>query len=110
MVYNEQLAEKTRALISRRKGFSEKKMFGGVAYLINGNMSCGVLKDDLVVRVGPEEYDKVLALPSARPMDFTHRSIRGFVYVDPRGWSRSGALKKWVAIGVDYASSLPMKK
>lgn len=110
MVYNEQLAAKTRALISRRRGFSEKKMFGGMAYLINGNMCCGVLKDDLVVRVDPKEYETTLAMPNARPMDFTGRTIRGFVYVDSKGWSKGEALKKWVEMGVKYASSLPKKK
>jgi TfoX/Sxy family transcriptional regulator of competence genes len=110
MVYNEQLASKTRAILSRRKGFGEKKMFGGIAYLINGNMCCGVLKDDLVVRVGPEKYEEVIAMPGARPMDFTGRQIKGFVYVDSKGWSKSAALKKWVEMGVNYASLLPKKK
>jgi len=110
VVYNEQLAGKARALISRRKGFSEKKMFGGMAYLINGNMCCGVLKDDLIVRVDPKEYDRVLAMANARPMDFTGRTMRGFVYVDSKGWSKTDALKKWVDMGVHYASSLPKKK
>lgn len=109
MVYNEQLAAKARALISSRKGFSEKRMFGGMAYLINGNVCCGVLKDDLVVRVGPDEYGAALAMPHARQMDFTGRKIRGFVYVDPRGWSKTESLGKWVRIGIKYASSLPKK-
>lgn len=110
MVYNEQLASKTRALLAKRKGFGERKMFGGTAYLLNGNMCCGVLKDDLIVRVGPEKYEEALAMPGARPMDFTGRSIKGFVYVDSKGWSRAANLKKWVEMGVNYASLLPKKK
>ena len=110
MVHNEQLANKTRALLSWRKGFSEKKMFGGMSYLINGNMCCGVLKDDLVVRLGPEQYEKGVAMPHARPMDFTGMSIKRFVYVDSNGWSNSATLKKWVQLGLDYASALPKKK
>jgi TfoX/Sxy family transcriptional regulator of competence genes len=109
MVYNERLAEKTRSLLSRRKGFSEKKMFGGMSYLLNGNMCCGVLKDDLVVRVGPEKFEEALQMPHARPMDFTGRSIKGFVYVDAKGWSRDSSLKKWVELGVKHALSLPKK-
>ena len=111
MVYNEQLAGKIRTLLqARRKGFSEKKMFGGMEFMLNGSMCCGALKDDLVVRVGPERYEEALALPHARPMDFTGRKMKGFVYVDPKGWSDDAALKKWVDMGVAYASSLPKKK
>jgi hypothetical protein len=109
MVYNEQLAERTRSLLSRRKGFSEKRMFGGMAFLLNGNMCCGVLKDDLVVRVGPERFEAALKTPHARPMDFTGRSIKGFVFVDAKGWSRDVSLKKWVEMGVVHALSLPKK-
>jgi hypothetical protein len=108
MVYNERLAGKIRAL-ARRKGLSEKKMFGGVAFLLNGNMCFGTVKDDLVVRVGPVRYADALARPHARPMDFTGHPTRGFVFVDSKGWSSDAALKKWLDIGIEYASSLPKK-
>lgn len=85
-------------------------MFGGLSYLLNGNMCCGVIKDDLVIRVGLEQYKKALAMPHARPMDFTGMSIKGIVYVDPNVWSKGTYLKKWVQIGIDYTSSLPKKK
>lgn len=108
MVYNELLAGRIRAL-ARRKGLSEKKMFGGVAFLLNGNMCIGAVKDDLVVRVGPERFADALARPHARQMDFTGRPTRGFVFVDSKGWSSDAALKKWLDMGIDYASSLPKK-
>ncbi len=109
MVYNELLAEKIRAVVVRRKDLSEKKMFGGVAFMLNGNMFCGVVKDDLLVRVGAERNDEALALPHARPMDFTGKPMKGFIYVDPKGWSKDTALKKWIDMGINYVSSLPKK-
>jgi TfoX/Sxy family transcriptional regulator of competence genes len=110
MVYNEQLAGKIHTILARRRGFSEKKMFGGMAFMLDGSMCCGALKDDLVVRVGSERYEEALALPHARPMDFTGRKMKGFVYINSKGWSDDAALKKWVDMGVSYASSLPKKK
>jgi TfoX/Sxy family transcriptional regulator of competence genes len=106
LVYNEQLASKIRALVARRKGWTEKKMFGGVAFIYNGKMCCGVIKDDLLVRVGPEQNDKALALPNSRPMDFTGKPMKGFIYVDSKGWSKEASLKKWVDMGIDYVSLL----
>jgi TfoX/Sxy family transcriptional regulator of competence genes len=108
MVSNEQLANKIRAL-TKRKGLSEKKMFGGIAFLLNGNMCFGTLKDDLIVRVGRERYEDALARPHARPMDFTGRPTTGFVFVDSKGWSNDATLKKWLDMGIGYASSLPKK-
>lgn len=108
MVSNEQLASRIRAL-TKRKGLSEKNMFGGVAFMLNGNMCFGTIKDDLVVRVGPEQYREALAMPHARPMDFTGRPIKGFVFVDPKGWSKDATLQKWLDMGIGYASSLPKK-
>lgn len=85
-------------------------MFGGMAFLFNGNMCFGVVKDDLMVRVGPELYEEALALPNVRPMDFTHRPMKGFVFVDSKGWSRHATLSKWLEMGLEYAASLPRKK
>ena len=106
MVYNEQLASKVRALVAGRKGWTEKKMFGGVAFMFNGKMCCGVIKDDLLVRVGPVQNDKALALPNSRPMDFTGKPMKGFIYVDSKGWSKESSLKKWLNMGIDYVSLL----
>lgn len=109
MVYNEQLASKIRTLEAGHKGWTEKKMFGGVAFMLNGKMCCGVIKDDLLVRVGPERNDEALTLPNSRPMDFTGKPMKGFVYVDSEGWPKEGVLKKWVDMGIDYVSLLVNK-
>ncbi len=71
-------------------------MFGGVILMLNGNMCFGTFKDDFVVRVGPKRYEDALALPHARPIDFTGRTIKGFVHVDSKGWSKDATLKKWL--------------
>jgi len=84
-------------------------MFGGLSFLLRGNMCCGVVRDDLVVRVGPEEHDKALAEAHARPMDFTGRPLKGLVYVGPGGYGSDEALADWVARGVRFATSLPAK-
>ncbi len=110
MVYNEQLADRIRALVARRRGLSEKKMFGGLAFLLYGNMFCGVIKDDLMVRVGAQRHDKAAAMAHARPMDFTGRPMKGFIYVDSNGWAKDATLKKWIKMGLDHASSLPRKR
>lgn len=110
MAYNEVLAERIRSLLARRRGMDERKMFGGVAFLLNGNMCCGVLKNDLIVRVGPDRYEDAITLPHARPMDFTGRPIKGFVYVGPMGCRTGAALAKWIRMGIELASSLPKKR
>jgi hypothetical protein len=109
MVSNEKLTGNIRKLVAKRRGFTEKKMSGGIAFLLNGNMCFGSLKDDLIVRVGPERYKEALSMPHTRPMDFTGRPTTGFVFVDPKGWSNDEALKKWLDMGIGYASSLPEK-
>jgi len=109
LVYNEQLADKIRAVVARRKGLTEKKMFGGVAFMLYGNMFCGVVKDELLVRVGAEHNDEALTLPHVRPMDFTGKPMKGFIYVSSQAWSKDAALKKWIGMGIDYVSSLPKK-
>lgn len=109
MAYDEKLAERVRGVLGRRRGISEKKMFGGLAFLVKGHMACGVLGDDLIVRVGPDEYETALQRAGARPMDFTGRSMKGMVYVGPRGYRRAPSLRAWVERGVSYARSLPPK-
>ena len=108
MVYNELLPSRIRTM-AKRKGLSEKKMFGGVAFLLNGKMCFGVIKDDLLVRLGPERHEDAIRLPHARPMDFTGRPMKGFVYVDSKGWSKYATLKKWLDMGADCTSSLRRK-
>ena len=109
MAYDEQLAGRVRDVLARRKDVSEKKMFGGLSFMLGGNMCCGVDEGNLMVRVGPEQYETALAQPHARPMDFTGRPLKGMVYVDPEGYRTDAALAAWVKRGVDFAASLPAK-
>lgn len=109
MVYDERLADRIRKMLARQKGLTEKKMFGGIAFMLNGNMCCGVVKNNLVLRIGPKNYEKALAEPHMRPMDFTGRPLRGFVFVDPSGYQTDEDLAKWVKRAVDFVSSLPAK-
>jgi len=109
MAYNEELADRVRVVLAVRKDVTERKMFGGLSFMLGGNMCCGVIKDDLVVRVGPDRYEDTLAEPHARPMDFTGRPLRGMVYVGPEGCRTDRAVAKWVRRAVEFAASLPKK-
>jgi TfoX/Sxy family transcriptional regulator of competence genes len=109
MAYDEKLAARVRRALARRKGLTEKKMFGGISFMVGGNMCCGVVNDDLVLRVSPEDYEKALAEPHARPMDFTGRPLRGFVYIGPDGYRADKALSKWLKRAVGFTASLPRK-
>lgn len=110
MAYNERLAERVRAALADVAGISERKMFGGLAFLVDGKMSLGVVGDELVVRSGRERYDEALKKPSARPMDFTGRAMTGMVYVAPAGVSRGPALQRWVEMGVEAARAATPNK
>lgn len=109
MAYDEALAERIRVVLARRRGVTERKMFGGIAFLIGGNMCCGVVKGDLMVRVGPEAYEKLLAESGARPMDFTGRPMKGMLYVGAKAIGDKRSLAKWVERGAKFAESLPKK-
>lgn len=109
MEYDKQLAMRIRRTLSQRKGITEKEMFGGLAFLLHGKMCCRVVKNDLVARVGPDYYKQALTKPSVRPMDFTGRPLKGWVYVNPEGQKTDNALKKWIELGVVYAASLRTK-
>ena len=109
MAFDEGLAERIRTELANRNDITEKAMFGGLSFLLNGNMSVGVIKDDLVVRVDPEQNDDLLKLPHARPMDFTGRPMRGWIFVAPDGLSEDEDLRAWVKRGVDFAEALPPK-
>lgn len=111
MAYDESLAQRVRDILgpTAAGGVSERKMFGGLAFMLNGNMCCGVEGDNLVVRTGPEGYEEALARPGARLFDFTGRPMRGFVYVQRGGIASAPALREWVALAVAFAGSLPPK-
>ncbi len=109
MAYNDQLAYDIREAMIPLAEFVEKKMFGGVGFLVNGNMACGVNKDALIVRVGPQAYDRALEQPHTRPFDMTGRPMQGWVMVDPAGYQEPSRLTSWVKQGVEFAASLPPK-
>ena len=110
MAYDERLARRVRAALAGRPGISERKMFGGIAFLLDGKMCVGVLNDDLIVRAGREQYDAALRRPHARPMDFTGRPSTGTVYVSPAGVTRGPALERWIDVGLRGAQSAPATK
>jgi TfoX/Sxy family transcriptional regulator of competence genes len=110
MPYDEKLAGRVRRLLEGRNGVSEKRMFGGLAFMLGDRMCCGVLNQDLVARIGPEAYESALDKPHVRPMDFTGRPIKGYVYVGPQATRSHGALKAWVDRSITFSSSLPKKK
>lgn len=107
MAYDEDLAERVRSVIGTP--FDERKMFGGLAFMLGGNMACGIVGDELMVRVGAEAYEDALSRPHAREMDFTGKAMKGMVYVAPTGLKNKRSLSAWVKRGVDHASSLPPK-
>ena len=109
MPYNEKLVARVRSVLKGKRNVGERKMFGGLTFMLRGNMVCGVENDRLMVRVGPDAHDDALSRPHARPMDFTGRPMKGFVYVEPAGLKRDADLKTRVQRGVDFAMSLPAK-
>jgi len=92
-----------------RSAVDEKKMFGGLAFMLNGNMCCGIIRDDLMVRVGPEQYADALAQPHACELDFTGRPMRGLIVVDAAGLTSDANLETWVRRGVAFVTGLPAK-
>ena len=110
MPYDERLADRTRDAIGPRIGVTEKRMFGGVAFLLDGRMFCGIANDDLMVRVGPENHAASLARPHVRPMDFTGRPMNGYIYVGPKGTKTTDAIRKWVDLSLAFVATLPNKK
>lgn len=109
MVYDETLALRTRDALRDEPNLTERKMFGGIAFMIGGNMACGPVRNDLMVRVGPDAYEDALMRPHARPCDFTGRPMRGLVLVARDGLAGDSDLAEWVERGAAYARSLPGK-
>jgi TfoX/Sxy family transcriptional regulator of competence genes len=109
MAYDEQLADRVRDLLAATPNVHERRMFGGLAFMIAGNMACGIIGTDLMLRLGEDGADAALEQPHVRPMDFTHRPMKTMVYVDRDGTDTPNALKGWVDKAVAYASSLAPK-
>jgi TfoX/Sxy family transcriptional regulator of competence genes len=109
MAYDEDLAQRVREVLAARAEVSERKMFGGIAFMLAGNMACGVLGDELIVRLGDEEGEMALAEDGVRPFDFTGKPMKGIVYVSSERTTADAGLSEWVDAGADYAASLPAK-
>ena len=109
MAYDEDLAVRVRICLSEHSGVVERKMFGGLCFMAHGNMLGGVMDDEIIVRVGADEYEDALQHPHAREMDFTGRPMRGFVVVGPAGISTDAALTSWLDRALSFALSLPPK-
>lgn len=108
MAYDERLANRIRSLLGGN--ISEKKMFGGLAFMLRDKMFCGVVNDDLVARVGPEDYQRALRQPHVRPMDFTGKPMRGYVFVSSIALESDDQLREWLERAQDFTASLPSPK
>jgi len=107
MPYDPGLEDRIHSILGRTCAFVEKKMFGGVAYMVNGRMCCGVVKSDLMLRLGPAGVEAALARPHTRPMDFTGKPMKSMVYVEPAAIDRDDALEEWLVSAVRFAQQEP---
>jgi TfoX/Sxy family transcriptional regulator of competence genes len=96
MAFDELVAQRVRDVLTEECPTTERRMFGGLAFMVNGHMCCGIVGDDLVVRVGADAHQQSLSLPHARAMDFTGRPMKGFVYVQPVGYHTKADLRIWI--------------
>jgi TfoX/Sxy family transcriptional regulator of competence genes len=110
VAYDEALAERIREATAGQPGLSERKMFGGLALMVGGNMFCGVVGDSLMARVGTDRHHEALMRPHVRPMDFTGRPMRSMVFVGPEGVREPADLAAWVSETLAFALSLPPKR
>jgi TfoX-like protein len=109
MAFDDTLAQRIRKRLGKHAGLTEKKMFGGIAFMLGGNMACGVHGEDMIVRLDPEETEKALSEPHTRQFDLSGRPMKGWILVEPKGVATEAALGKWVGIATKFAESLPAK-
>ncbi|MDH5233277.1 MAG: TfoX/Sxy family protein [Gammaproteobacteria bacterium] len=109
MAYDEGLAERIREILNEKMHCTEKKMFGGLCFLLNGNMCCGIVGEELMVRVGPDAYAKCLKQKYAREMDFTGRPMKGMLFIATKGIEADQDLQKWVNHCLNFVAGLPEK-
>jgi TfoX/Sxy family transcriptional regulator of competence genes len=110
MPYDSNLAARIRRVLPPRSAITERAMFGGLAFLLDGKMFCGIVDRDLMVRVGPTAYEDALARPHTRPMDFTGRPLTGYVYVSAAGSRTDVAVRRWVRDAIAFVATLPASK
>jgi TfoX/Sxy family transcriptional regulator of competence genes len=109
MAFSKALAERSRQRLAGRKNVEEKKLFGGIGFLLNGNLLVGVWKDSLIVRLGPDEGDEALKEPHVREFDITGRAMKGWVLVGPAGVEDDDQLAAWIQRAVKFVGALPAK-
>ena len=110
MAYNERLASRIREILDAQDGgVDERKMFGGIAFMVKGHMCCGVIHDDLMLRLGADRAEEALAEPHVRPMDFTGRPMQGYVYVAAPALETDEGLARWLRLARDFVETLPPK-
>lgn len=109
MAYDETLAGRVRTALAGRRGLGETRMFGGLCFMLNGNMLCGIHRNELMFRIGKAQHAEALARPGARPMDITGRPMQGFVFVDPK-LCDARRLKAWITMAENYVSAMPIRK
>ncbi len=109
MAYDQALADRVRKTIAGKTGWVAKEMFGGIGFMLHGNMACGVIDDNLIVRAGPEAYESSLEEPHARVFDTTGRPMRGWVTIDSAGLSMESDLHSWIQRGIKFTMTLPAK-
>ena len=109
MAFDESLVGGIRDALAHKRNIEEKKMFGGVGFLLNGNMLVGVWKDSLIVRVGPDAYEEALLEPHVKEFDITGRPMKGWVLVEPTGVEDDNQLKVWIQHAMNFVGMLPGK-
>lgn len=109
MAYDEELGERIREILAEEGEVDERAMFGGLAFMVKGHMCCGVIKDDLMLRVGSETAEQLLDEPHVRPMDFTRRPMKGYVYVAQSGLGTEKDLRRHIRLARDFVGTLPPK-
>ena len=109
MAYDEELATKIADVLAEQGDFDERKMFGGIAFMVKGHMCCGVINEDLMLRLGPEGAAKALDDAHVRPMDFTGRPMKGYVYIAKEGLRREAKLRERIRAALDFVATLPAK-
>lgn len=110
MAFDEALARRVRQAVRNRRGITERRMFGGIAFMSRGHMFVGVLGSSLMARVGPQNHEQALAKAGVREMDFTGKPMRGYVFVDAKGLRTASALRYWVDLCADFVARLPAKR
>jgi TfoX/Sxy family transcriptional regulator of competence genes len=111
MAYDEKLERRIAAALEHEgTAFEQKHMFGGVAFMVRGHMAVGIVKEDLMVRVGPEGHDASLGEAHTRPMDFAGRPMKGMIYVSPDGTKSDESLARWISVATSYAKTQPIKE